>query len=204
MKYAIAVLVLVSLCGLVVAGCVTYTPEQQALITKSNVALSDAAKTAEQVKATFDAYAAEYDGIKKRVDAGEAIPAILVSRYTQLAALIFQAKNDVQESVAKVTTAKVALKEAIDSGVPWYAAIPWATILVGALSLAGGYFPAAASAFAIARTVIQAVGTVTAKDPAAGQVIKDAVLAQSRADGTETSLDKLVQRVDPPPPKAAA
>jgi hypothetical protein len=66
------------------------------------------------------------------------------------------------------------------------------------LGVAGGFFPGAAPAIAIAKTVIQAVGAVAAKDPAAGQVIKDAVLAQSRKDGTETSLDKLVQRVDPP------
>lgn len=193
----IGLLGLLAALGLVgVWGCQSLTPEQQQKVDVASAALSDAATKAETVKATFDAYAKEYDAIKTRVDAGEAIPAVLVSRYQQLAGLLAQTKTDVVEAVAKVTDAKAKLQEALDAGVKWYNFLqPVMLILLG---VAGGFFPGAAPAIAIAKTVIQAVGAVAAKDPAAGQVIKDAVLAQSRKDGTETSLDKLVQRVDPP------
>jgi len=193
----IAVLGLLAATGLVgMWGCESLTPAQQQTVDVATAALTDAAKKAETVKATFDAYAVEYDTIKKRVDAGESIPAVMVSRYQQLAGLLAQTKTDVVEAVAKVTTAKDALTRALDAGVKWYSFLQ--PVLLILLGVAGGFFPAAAPALAVARTVIQAVGAVAAKDPAAGDVIKEAVLAQSRLNGTETVLDKIVQRVDPP------
>jgi hypothetical protein len=177
-------------------ACQSLTPEQQRTVDVATAALTDAAAKAEVIKKTFDAYVAEYNAIKARIDGGDSIPAAVVARYQQLVALISQTKNDVQDSVAKVTTAKDALAKALDAGVKWYNFLqPVLLILCG---VATGFFPAAAPALAVAKTVIQAIGVVSAKDPAAGQVIKDAVLTQSRENGTEAAVDAAVQKHDPP------
>jgi hypothetical protein len=179
-------------------GCQDLTPEQQAKVDATTAAFDAAVKQVEAVKATVDAYVVEYTVIKTRIDAGEAIPATLVSRYTELAALIGKGAGDVKESVAKVQDAKKALEEAIGAGVKWYNAIPWGSIGAGILCLLTGYFPAAGPAIRAATAVIQGVSAFAAANPAAGQAAKDAILQASRDNGSEGTLDKLVQKVDPP------
>jgi hypothetical protein len=199
----IGLLGLVAALGLVgVWGCQSLTPEQQQKVDVANAALAEAAKQAEVVKTTFDGYVKEYDAIKSRIDAGESIPAVLVARYQQLFALISQSKTDVVESVAKVTDAKVKLKEAIDAGVKWYSFV--SPILLILLGVAGGYFPAAAPAIAIAKTLIQGGAAFCAANPDKAQAYKDTVLDKSRDNKNETAVDNLVQKYDPPPPKPAA
>jgi hypothetical protein len=198
----IGVLGLVAALGLVgVWGCQSLTPEQQQKVDAASTALTDAAKKAEAVKATFDAYAKEYDAIKTRVDAGESIPAVLVSRYQQLAGLLAQTKVDVVEAVEKVKTAKASLVEALDAGVKWYSFLQ--PVLLILLGVAGGYFPAAAPALGALRTVIQGVSVYAKANPAQGDVLKKAILAKSREPGVKNKLtvDGYVQRFDP---KAAA
>lgn len=192
----------IAVLGLVMMGCQSVTPEQKAKADAAKTAFNEAAKTAESVQAILAAHVQEYNAIKVRVDAGEAIPAVLVSRYVELSKLIAKDVVDVKDAVAKYDAAKKANDEAAAAGVAWYNRVDWLTIgkvAAGiALGVASIYFPVAAPAIKAAQSGIMAVAAVNAKDPVAGQVMKDAVLDASRALGVEAKVDALVQKYDPP------
>lgn len=184
---------------LVLLGCqVELTPEQQALVDKSNAALKAAADQVAVVQTTVDGYIAEYKTIKAKIDSGESIPAILASRFAELTALIKGGVADIQTSVAKVTDAKKALEEAMNAGVKWYNSQILINIVLLLCGAAGVYFPVAAPAIAAIKTVVQAVAVVNKVNPAAGALVKKAVLTQSREVGdNELSVDSYIQRYDP-------
>ena len=188
--------------ALFLVGCQEMTPEQRAKADAAKAAFNEAAATAEKAKAIMAAHVQEFNAIKIRVDAGESIPAVLVSRYAELSQLIAKDVIDVQDAVTKFNAAKKANDEAAAAGVAWYNRVDWWTVGKVAAGIAVGvasvYFPLAAPAAKAAQAGIVAVAAVNAKDPAAGQAIKDAVLEASRALGVEAKMDALVQKYDPP------
>lgn len=127
---------------LVTFGCqVALTPEQQAVADKASVALMAAGAQVEVVQATLEKYLAEYKTIKAKIDAGESLPAVLVSRFAELQGLIKGGVADIQVSVAKVQEAKKALQAALDAGVKWYNSGLFLTLLGIIGGIAGTYFP---------------------------------------------------------------
>jgi hypothetical protein len=192
------VLVLLGAVLFLMVGCQTLTPEQQVKANAAQAAMTDATAQLAKIRGMVDGWIAEYNAIKARIDAGESIPAALVARYAELSKLISQGAADVQSAIAKVQTAKKAYDDAIAAGVAWYNNIPWSGIAGALLGIVGIYFPVVRPATMAAQAVIQGVAAVAAKDSAAGQLAKDAVLSSSRALGVETVVDNLVQKYDPP------
>jgi len=183
---------------LVTFGCqVALTPEQQAVADKASAALLAAGAQVEVVQATLEKYIAEYKTIKAKIDAGESLPAVLVSRFAELQGLIKGGVADIQVSVAKVQEAKKALQAALDAGVKWYNSGLFLTLLGIIGGIAGTYFPVARPAIAAVQTMVQGVAEYNKVNPAGGGQIKKAILAKSRVLGTELSLDAMVQTYDP-------
>lgn len=201
------------------AGCQTMTPEQKAKSDAAKNAFAEAGLVVEKAQTQLDVFMAEYKLIKARLDAGESLPAVLVTRYAELQKLIAGATVDVREAVAKYDAAKKANEEAALAGVAWYNRIDWWTVgkvASGiAIGLAGLYFPALKPLAAAGQAVIQGVaGTAPAlaelgkdgklpalsveQQAAVMQIVKDSVLAKSRELGVEGKLDALVQQFDPP------
>lgn len=188
--------------AVLLAGCQTMTPEQQAKAEKSQAAYNLAAETLAKSQKLLDDLVGEYKALQARLDAGESLPSALVTRYAELRALVTRAAANVGEAVKAYDVAKKANDEAAAAGVAWYNRLDWWTIgkvaagvLVG---VAGVYFPVARPAAAAVQACVAGVAAVAKDDPGAGQLVKDAVLASSRALGVEAKLDGYVQKFDPP------
>lgn len=199
MRYILAILILAALaCG----GCETVAPADKAKADAAKAAFNEASGLAEKAQAIMAEHLAEYKLIKAKVDAGEAVPAVLVARYAELQGLISRDVATVNDAVAKLVAAKKANDEAAAAGIAWYNRVDWWTVGKVSLGILGGvagvYFPIARPAIAAAQSCISGVAAVAKDDPSAGQAIKDAVLASSRALGAEAKVDALVQKYDPP------
>lgn len=193
-----------ALTSLLTFGCQTLTPEQKAKADMARAAFTDAGAVVASTKTQLELFLAEWRLIKGRIDAGESIPAVLAARFARLGELITGAITDYQAAVVRFEAAKKASEEAALAGVSWYNRVDWWTVGKFATGLAVGvasiWFPLTAPAMKAAQAVVLAVSAVNAKDQAAGQLVKDAVLASSRALGVEARVDALVQKFDPPKP----
>jgi len=195
-KNALFVTLVVLLFGLI--GCQSLTPEQQKAADKAQAEMLAATAVLNTIQTTVQGYIDEYTTIKAKIDAGESIPATVVSRFAQLTQLIAQSNTNVQDAIAKVQAAKKAYDEAIAAGVAWYNNIPWQGIGGALLSLLALYFPVLRPLATMAQVGVQATTAVASVDPDAGQKLKDAMLKASRDLGVETKFDALVQKYDPP------
>lgn len=189
--------------GLVLlVGCQDKTPEQKAKQDAAFAAQREAADKLAKVESVFNAHVKEYNEIKAMIDAGQDIPAVLVTKFDKLKGLITEDYALFKEAKASFDNAKKTYDEATAAGLAWYDKIDWWTVgkvAAGiAVGVAGVYFPVAAPAVRAAQACITAVSAVNAKDPSAGQLVKDAVLDASRALKVEAKVDALVQRFDPP------
>jgi len=192
---------LFGLCGaglIALPACSPLTPEQQAAQDQAQEDFKTAQKHVEILAEDLDDLVAEYRTIKKRIDAGESIPATLISRYTVLRDLIREKTQSVKAAMADFNVAKKSLKEAMDLGVPWWQVI-LGPIIGLATGVAGTYFPYLRPLLMAAQTMATGIGGFSRTNPTEGKRLKESIERLSTKAGPRvaTTVDRIAQKVDP-------